>query len=166
VILLLRKYWQIGLIVILAGVLFLACHERDQALIAKGRAEEQLKALAAKTRRDSITERVAATVVTRDTVRLTQWVTRRDTLRTTLRLTDTIRVAQFIAVQDSTIHACREAVGSLTTLCQKKDTLIADLRAQLAVRVNAPPKASLSQRVLWGLGGLAVGIVADRAIRP
>jgi hypothetical protein len=110
----------------------------------------KLAELTAKTRRDSIAGEVASAVVTRDTVRLTQWITKRDTLRTTLTLTDTVRVAQFIAVQDSTIHACREAVGSLTTLCQRKDTLIADLRAQLAVHVSAPPKASLSQRVLWG----------------
>jgi hypothetical protein len=161
-IIMLRKYWQLGLIVVLAGVLFLACHERDQALIAKGRAEEQLKALTAKTRRDSIAGEVASAVVTRDTVRLTQWITKRDTLRRTLTLTDTVRVAQFIAVQDSTIHVCREAVGSLTTLCQRKDTVIADLRAQLAVHVSAPPRASVAQRVLWGLGGLAVGYVGGR----
>jgi hypothetical protein len=162
--LLVRRYWQISVIVLLVGALMLACHARDSALIEKGRVEEQLKTFTAKTRRDSIAGEVASAVVTRDTVRLTQWITKRDTLRRTLTLTDTVRVAQFIAVQDSTIHACREAVGSLTTLCQRKDTLIADLRAQLAVRVSAPPRASLSQRVLWGLGGLAVGYVGGRLV--
>jgi hypothetical protein len=158
----LRRYWQLALIVILAGVLFVACHERDNALREEGAMRAKLAELTAKTRRDSVAGEVAAAIVTRDTIRLTQWITKRDTLRTTLTLTDTVRVAQFIAVQDSTIHACREAVGSLTTLCQRKDSLIADYRAQLAVRVSAPPKASLSQRVLWGIGGLAVGAVAGR----
>jgi hypothetical protein len=158
----LRRYWQLAVILTLIGVLMLACHERDNALREEGAMRAKLAELTAKTRRDSVAGEVAAAIVTRDTIRLTQWITKRDTLRTTLTLTDTVRVAQFIAVQDSTIHACREAVGSLTTLCQRKDSLIADYRAQLAVRVSAPPKASLSQRVLWGIGGLAVGAVAGR----
>lgn len=158
------KYWKLATIVVLVGALLLSCHERDQALIAKGRAEEQLKALTAKTHHDSIAGALADDVVRRDTVVLTQWVTKRDTLRLTLKLTDTIRVAQFIAVQDSTIHACRESVSALAVSCARKDTLLADLRAQLAVRVAAPPTASFSQRLLWGLGGLALGAVVDRAL--
>lgn len=159
---LLRRYWQLAAIVVLAGVVMVACHERDQALIAKGRVEEQLKALTAKTHRDSVAGELADAKVRTDTVVLTQWLVKRDTLRLTLKLTDTVRVRQFIAVQDSVIHACRETVSALTVSCARKDTLIADYRAQLAVRINAPPKASLSQRVLWGLGGLAVGVVAGR----
>jgi hypothetical protein len=157
-----RRYWQVGVIVVLVGVLMLACHQRDNALREEGAMRVKLAELQTKTARDSVAERAANVVVTRDTVVLQRWITKRDTLRTTLRLTDTVRVAQFIAVQDSTIHACREAVGSLTTLCQRKDSLIGDLRAQLAVRVSAPPQASKAQRVLWGLGGLAVGVVAGR----
>lgn len=160
------KYWKLATILVLVGALMLACHERDTALRAEGEMRAKLAELTAKTRRDSVAGDVASAVVRRDTIRLTQWVTKRDTLRTTLRLTDTIRVREFIAVQDSTIHACREAVGSLTTLCQRKDTLIADLRAQLAVRVSAPPKASVAQRVLWGLGGMAVGYVGGRLAHP
>jgi hypothetical protein len=159
----LRKYWQLVLIVSLASVVMVAWHARDEALRAEGAAKIQLAQLRAKMAHDSTLERAADTVVRRDTVRLTRYVTRYDTLRRGLNIHDTTDVVRFVATADSTIHACREAVGSLTALCQKKDTLIADLRAQLAVRV--PPKASKAQRVLWGLGGLAVGVIADRAVR-
>lgn len=161
-ILLLRRHWQLGVIVTLVGALMLACHQRDNALRAEGALQAKLAELTAKTHRDSIAGEVAAAVVTRDTITLSKWIVKRDTLRTTLKLTDTVRIREFIAVQDSVITSCREAVGSLTTLCQRKDTIISNLRAQLAVRISAPPKTSLSQRVLWGIGGLAVGVVAGR----
>lgn len=157
-----RRYWQLGVIVVLVGVLMLACHQRDNALREEGAMRVKLAELQAKTARDSVAEHEANAVVRRDTVVLQRWITKRDTLRTTLTLTDTIRVAQFIAVQDSTIGACRQTVVDLGVSCARKDTLLADLRAQLAVRVSAPPQASKTQRVLWGLGGLAVGVVAGR----
>lgn len=160
----LLRYWKVGLIVVLAGVTLVAWKARDDALVARGRAEEQLKALTQKETRDSLDEQLAARVVTHDTIVLTKWVTKYDTTRRTLKLTDTIAIKQFVVVADSTIGACRQSVVSLSTSCAKKDTLIANLHAMLAVRASAPPKASTAQRVLWGLGGLALGVVADRAV--
>lgn len=162
---LLKRYWPYLAIVLLAGALFVACAERDQALREEGAMRERLADLTAKTKRDSVAGVLASSAVARDTIVLTKWLTKYDTVRHTLNIHDTVAVVTYLNTVDSTMHACREAVGSLTTLCERKDTLIADLRAQLAVRVGAPPKSSIAQRVLWGLGGLAVGIVADRAVQ-
>jgi hypothetical protein len=157
-----RYAWYIGAALLLVAAFAFACHARDEHLIAVGRNEGRTEVLREKLARDSTADRLAAAVVQHDTIVLTKWVTRYDTVRRTLKLTDTIAVKQFVYVADSTIRACRETVGSLTTLCQRKDTIIQDLRAQLAIRMTAPPKASLSQRILWGLGGLAVGYVGGR----
>lgn len=158
----LRRYWQVAAIVVLVGVVMAACHARDNALRAEGEMRQKLAALTAKTTHDSTLERAADTIVRRDTVTLTRLITRYDTVRRTLNIHDTTEVTRYVATADSTIHACREAVGSLTTLCQRKDTIISDLRAQLAVRNVVPPSASTAQRVLWGLGGLALGVVVGR----
>lgn len=47
-----------------------------------------------------------------DTLRLTKWRTRLDTLRDSLTITDTVEVLRYVAVADSTIKACTSALST------------------------------------------------------
>lgn len=155
-ILLLRRYWQLAAIVLLVGVLMLACHQRDNALRAEGAMRVQLAELEAKTHRDSIAGDVAAAIVQRDTIRLVEFQRRVDTLRKTLNLTDTVRTRAFIEAQDTAFKQCRQAVSDLVLSCDAKDTVIRDLRGLLAIRAKAPTSARRAYDLGIGVGYGAV----------
>lgn len=147
-----------GLVVLLA----VAWHQRDEALRAEGAARERLVQLQTKLRIDSLQAKRADSVVTVDTLRLVRWVKAYDTVRTTLRITDTVDVKRYVQTADSTIAACRQSVTSLTLSCAAKDSVIADLRAMNAVKIAPSARVPWHQKVLWGLGGVVIGRVLPR----
>ena len=105
------------------------------------------------------------TVYQRDTVRLTRWRERWDTVRTTVDLWkhDTIRVVEYVRVADSTIRAC---VAALATCEQQKAALT--LRAELAeeaYRRTLAQVPSARRRTLELVGAAAAGVVIGRAAR-
>lgn len=78
---------------------------------------------------DSLRHRAARvdSVFVHDTVRLTQWRTRFDTLQDTVlqHLTDTVKVREFVRVADSTIAACSAVVLTCEARVAARDSLIA-----------------------------------------
>lgn len=92
--------------------------------IAKRLQSDSAKAAASVRRTDS--------VFSRDTVRLRVTETRYKTLRDTIvsRLTDTLRVREFVTLADSTIGACRAAVSSCERRVAVRDSLIRTLGRQ------------------------------------
>lgn len=167
----LGRHWQMMIVAVLAVTLVGACHQRDQALVERGAAEQRnaqmamviadltVKAEADSARADSLS-RVAAV----DTVMLTRWLTRYDTLRDTLNVHDTLSVIRYVAAADSTIHACRAAVSSLSLSCAAKDTLIETQARTIAkLRTIPMPKAeapSWGSRLLW----VGIGAGLDRLL--
>jgi hypothetical protein len=102
-----------------------------------------------------------ARAFTVDTVTLTRWRTRTDTLRTTLTLTDTVEVAGFLAAQDSVIAACTQAL----TTCGERVKALSDVVAAWERRDAALALARPSWwdgarvRASWLSGGLVAGAV-------
>lgn len=160
---LLLRYWAVGLAMVLAGVLAIAWHQRDEALRAEGAARERLAAVTAKLHVDSLTAHTRDSVVRVDTVRYVRWATKYDTAVKTLRITDTIEVKRFVSVADSTIGACRQVVTSLSLSCAAKDSVIQDLRAIVRLQPRTVSRSSWREKLAWGVGGLAVGVMANRA---
>jgi hypothetical protein len=156
--LLLRKYWGVGLAVILAGWVMLACHQRDQAIEQRGRAIErameldrQLASLATKHRADSARADLLERVVQHDTTTLTRWLTSYDTARIAFNVHDTVAVIRYVATADSTIKACKEAVSSLALSCAAKDTVITDLRQTIATLRSATTVPAKDRRFSLGV---------------
>jgi len=81
--------------------------------------------------RDSLA-RARATVV-HDSIYLTEWRTRYVAIHDTVlrHVTDTLTVERFVAIADSTIHACQQEVLALTTTCalEHRQYLLADSAA-------------------------------------
>ena len=105
------------------------------------------------------------TVYQRDTVRLTRWRERWDTVRQEVDRWkhDTIRVVKYVRVADSTIRAC---VAALATCEQQKAALT--LRAELAeeaYRRTLAQVPSARRRTLELVGAAAAGVVIGRAAR-
>jgi hypothetical protein len=173
--LLLRRYWQLCLIVVLAGIVMAACHARDTALTEKGRAEERAKALAAqiavlseKQAHDSVRADSVMRVVRVDTVTLTRWLTRYASSRDTINVHDTAQVRAFIATADSTVRACTATVAHLLTACDAKDSVISDQRRIIgALKAQPVPQASGApwrSRVLWAVVGAVAAEGVHRAV--
>ncbi len=86
-----------------------------------------------------------------DTVHLVRWETRRDTLRDTLRLTDTLQVLRYLEVSDSTLFACRAALGSCWDLNGSLDSAIT--AQQRYIEKQDPPRKTWlrwGERLAWG----------------
>ena len=105
------------------------------------------------------------TVYQLDTVRLTRWRERWDTVRQDVERWkhDTIRVVEYVRVADSTIRAC---VAALATCEQQKAALTrrAEL-AEEAYRRTIVQVPSARRRTLELVGAAAAGVVIGRAAR-
>jgi hypothetical protein len=105
------------------------------------------------------------TVYQRDTVRLTRWRERWDTVRTTVNRWkhDTVEVVRFVQVADSTIRAC---VAALATCEQQKAALTrrAEL-AEEAYRRTIVQVPSSRRQALTHAAAAALGVVIARAAR-
>jgi hypothetical protein len=117
--------------VLLACVLAASVYQKGKAT---GRTEGATQYLATKLVHDTVVMHTRDTITLRETKTLTRLVTRYDTVRSTLTITDTIEVKQYIAVADSTIRQCKETVLAYALSCAAKDTVIATQRALLAVK--------------------------------
>jgi hypothetical protein len=80
-----------------------------------------------------------------DTVRLTKRIVTRDTLRTTLTLTDTLEVKVFIEAQDSALDACLVVVQS----CEARVAAEIDLRESWRGKYDASEQLRHAERVTW-----------------
>ena len=105
------------------------------------------------------------TVYQLDTVRLTRWRERWDTVRQDVERWkhDTIRVVEYVRVADSTIRAC---VAALATCEQQKAALTrrAEL-AEEAYRRTIVQVPTAKRRTLELVGAAAAGVVIGRAAR-
>lgn len=110
-----------------------ALAERDTARAANQRAARRI--------------RVAELALRVDTIRLTRWLTIRDTLRDSLTITDTLEVLRFIAVQDSALQACVDVRRS----CEMLALALRDSAA--AVRDELFAERKLGRRP-WTSAGL------------
>ncbi len=92
----------------------------------------------------------------RDSASAVKWLTRYDTLYDSVAypVWDTVWVTKFIHVADSTIFACKTALGSCWALNRSLDSIIS---AQDQVIQNAEPRRSTwlrwGERSLWFAGG-------------
>jgi hypothetical protein len=113
-----NKYlpWVIGLLGISAMLFFNSCQATRNAEW-KHKADS-LAALAKGT----------DTVYVHDTLTLTKWQTKVKIQRESLIVTDTVKVKEFIAVQDSTIHACTQALNTCEKRVADRDAIIANLK--------------------------------------
>lgn len=85
------------------------------------------------------------TVYRTDTIRLTRWLTKYDTLYKDQHITDTIWVKQFVLTADSTIKSCSAALNT----CELEK---ANLRAQLVLEQKKHP----------GRFGCTAGVAANQ----
>lgn len=106
-------------------------------------------------------ERAAAaeTVFVRDTVRFHYWSTVYDTIRSTLRITDTMEVVRYVKAADSTIGWCRESLRSCGTLLAKRDSVIREQAFQM--EKTKPPRSLKHDILILGIGA-ALGVFAPR----
>lgn len=97
----------------------------------------------------------------RDTIRLTRWRDRWDSVR----VTDTVTVAQVVYVPrpfaDSVISACYAVLRSCEARVAVRDTLIQALRQTLAAEQAARPSLLrvAVDRAVWAAVGVGIGAV-------
>ena len=113
-----RIAWAVAAIVAFG----LYVHARETAAAARALWQQRESVYVA--RLDTLEHREAQQVVTvqHDTTRLRVLVERVDTLHETvlLHLTDTLKVKEFIALQDTTIRACKVALTDALSLCETR----------------------------------------------
>lgn len=142
------------------GAFWFARHERNV-----GRDEVLASILAKRAVVESVTVVRTDSIAVAGKTKFVKLAAAHDTIRDSVlvHLTDTVIVKEFIDQTTATIRACSEALSASLTACQARDTLIATLRQQLALKL--PPAsggASWKERVMWGLVGAGVGYVAHR----
>ncbi len=130
-----REYVIAALAVLVIGAYELKIHEAKNAGIWQERSRVADSTLVEVRKQSARVD----TVYRRDTVKLTRTIARTDSLRDTLlvHLTDTLKVREFIAAADSTIHACTEVANTCATRLALKDQEI----AALTIKVKAAPAA-------------------------
>jgi len=126
-----------------------------------GAAQARIVALEAV--RDSLAAAAARldTVYRADTLRLTRWRVRVDSLRDSLTITDTVEVVRFIAVQDSTIAACTAALGTCEqrVAAERARTANAEARVTETRKLVGAPRTAVG--VAWDARAGALGLAAD-----
>lgn len=109
---------------------------------------------------ESIT--VLDTVYKTDTIRLTRWRTKYDTLVETRDIHDTVWVKEFIAVADTTIKLCTAALRT----CEQREALQAkraDLAEEALRRLGAGQAKKERQKFWIGTTlGFAAGLLSKR----
>lgn len=158
----LGSYWREAAIVGLVLALLVAFRARDNALVARGQAQEQARVADSTLHALKPVLARTDTLVVHDTLRVTRLVPKLETLRDTVlsHLTDTIIVKQYVAVADSMRQACSELTHDCAAFRQNAQATIRALEAKLAVQV---PKRSCVMPSLVSAGvGLAGGFLLHR----
>jgi hypothetical protein len=152
---------RLALPLTLAVVLGLALWYARTAERRVGAAQARIVALEAV--RDSLARQAARldTVYRADTLRLTRWRVRVDSLRDSLTLTDTVEVVRFIAVQDSTINACTAALTTCDqrVAAERARTANAEARVVETRKLVGAPRTAVG--IAWDARTGALGIAAD-----
>jgi len=93
------------------------------------------------------------TVYRRDTVTLWRTKSRWDTVRVDVERwkTDTLRVVEYVALADSTIRVCTQAVQTCEQRIRAAQALTLHMQAQM--------QAAHSARWQWGLAGVGLGVL-------
>ena len=117
-------------LIAIAGIMAHSADANEQKAIAL-----QVQLTAETHRADSLAKRVTVvdTVVRHDTVTLTKQVHVYATVHDSVlkHVTDTMQVIRYVAVADSTIHACQRVVQDCGRQVATRDTLITALRSEL-----------------------------------
>jgi hypothetical protein len=159
---------KLGLTVVglaLLGGAYATWQDRQRAI---GRLEAQLVTVTAEkklllARADSL-----ARAYRIDTVRLTTYRLRLDTLNTTVELwkTDTIRVLEYVAAADSVVKSCYNAlstcdarVGAISGALAASETANRALR-----RLVPPPSAAWRHRAAGAVAGVAIYALLDKLV--
>lgn len=103
------------------------------------------------------------TVYRQDTVTLWRTKSRWDTVRVDVERwkTDTLRVVEYVALADSTIRVCTQAVQTCEQRVRAAQALTLDMQAQLQAEQSSHRKAVWQ----WGLAGVGLGAVLV-SLRP
>lgn len=127
----------------------------------RGRHDAGRAVRAATIRTITDTVRVRDIQYQRDTIRLTRWRDRWDSVR----VTDTVTVAQVVyvprTVADSVVSACYAVLRSCEARVAARDTLISTLRGALkAEQASRPSVVRVAlDRALWAAVGVGIGAV-------
>lgn len=171
---LLLRYWQAGVIAILAGVLMLACNQRDHAIANKARAEVRAHAAdsALAVSKVEIT-RLSAAIV-HDTTEVTRLIAKHDTLvytqmhyDTVYAPTDTTHSHPLVAIpiaeaatDDSVRHACsllsNDCAAFRRMAQQRFDEYETKLRAVGPIQGSCTWRERATWSILGGVGGMVV----------
>lgn len=103
------------------------------------------------------------TVYRRDTVTLWRTKLQWDTVKVDVERwkTDTLRVVEYVALADSTIRVCTQAVQTCEQRVRAAQALTLDMQAQLHTAQSSHRKALWQ----WGLAGVGLGAVLV-SLRP
>lgn len=158
--------WRIAVegIVAVLGILAVVLGVNTCTAKRDGRAEARIAALRAVNDSLIAASRRVDTVYVRDTLRLTMWRTRLDTLRDSLTITDTVEVLRYIAVADSTIAACTDALRTCEARVAVRDERIVALERlnremRSAAQCTVLAIVSCPSRTTAYIGGVVTGVV-------
>lgn len=94
--------------------------------------------------------KVYDTKLVHDTLKLSRIITRLDSIRDTMRVTDTIWVKQYIATADSTVKACRELSADCEQYRQNASAVI--VAQDVKIRALESLKKSRPCGFAWSVG--------------
>ena len=103
---------------------------------------------------------VVDTAYVTDTVTLTRWRTRLDTMSVDKRITDTVWVKQYVQVAESTVVACSGALETCEKRVALRDSMITNLDSLLRIERKRGP--DWKSKLGWLLAGAAAGALVPR----
>jgi hypothetical protein len=98
---------------------------------------------------DTVLIKQTDSIYTRDTLALTRWRIRYDSIRDTLRLTDTVRVKAALETADSALVTCSTAVVAGEARVAARDKAIDSLRRQITAGAIPTPRLSRFAQALY-----------------
>ena len=105
--------YLLPLVIAFGGVgFYIAVRQHDHDVAARAVLAQMVGAKDREIDRLKARNAIAETRVLHDSVVVTRAVTKYQTLRDTMRVSDTVWVRQFVAQADSTVHACTELLSS------------------------------------------------------
>lgn len=153
------KYWKAGVVALALIVALTAWHQRDNALVARGKAIEQARV--ADSTLKAVKPQLARTdtLVVHDTVKVRYAISRLDTLRDTLltHLTDTVLVKEYVTRADSVAKACTELSNDCAAFRAYASQTIAALQAKVKAQPATIKVRCTESNVVSGIIGAAGG---------
>lgn len=146
------------LVLVLFGALLFAIDEGDDARTESARYKRQLDSLAA------VSARID-TVYARDTLRLWRTLRDLDTLTVTVHAWkhDTVKVVEYVARTEVAAQECKAAILTCEERVSIRDQRILtldSLNRSTERALTAAERRGRRERIVYGLGGLAIGWLA------